>query len=117
METTLQIPREIHVLCDLLGITPEELLRTFMNDLVSMPENSGMLSRRCAKEYLVTTPLVGSNEFWRRHGLELVFDFEDILQCAYPTLDSRNWQAARADFLEQLRIDWNNQLQRLNQHT
>ena len=50
---TLDIPRQLALLCSLLETTPERLLQSFIDDLTRTPQSNGSDQRMMAADYFL----------------------------------------------------------------
>ena len=50
---SLDIPRQLELLCTLMDTTPQELLQSFIHDVSRTPEGNGSDEREMATEYLL----------------------------------------------------------------
>ena len=50
---TLEIPKQLELICDLLETNPEQVLQTFINDVSLEVNSSGSDERRMAVEYFM----------------------------------------------------------------
>jgi hypothetical protein len=107
-EKTIQltIAPDVQVLCDLLDITPEQLLNQYMRDLCSMALNGGSDERLMAKQYFLRTHLSSQSVFSNDCATEICEDFETIYQSAYPAVGNTGWEQQRTELLTELHNDW-----------
>lgn len=50
---TLEIPKQLELICELLETTPEQVLQAFINDVSLEVNSSGSDERRMAVEYFM----------------------------------------------------------------
>jgi hypothetical protein len=105
----LKVSADMQVLCEIFGITAEELLTQFIADLCSEGGSGGSDERTMAKEYFLRGSL-STNEEWLWDNNENVLDdFAWLYLSAYPTNDDNGkWQKQRTLLLNELREKWQN---------
>lgn len=103
----LTIAPDVQVLCNLLDVTPEQLLNQFMRDLCSMNFNGGSDERMLAKRYLLRTHLSSQSVFTSDCAEEILEEFETIYQSAYPAVGNVGWEKQRAEMLAEMQEQWN----------
>ena len=106
---TIEIPisPDVQVLCDLLSITPEELLTQYMRDLCSLAMNGGSDERAFAKQYFLRTYLSSQSVFSNDCAGVLLEDYEGLYISAYPAIGNTGWEEQRKEMLAELHKDWN----------
>lgn len=73
---TLEIPKQLQMLCELLETMPQQVLQIFINDMSLEVGSSGSDERRMAVEYFMRV----------RYGMHR-YEFEEIEQM----FDGLNW--------------------------
>lgn len=104
-KTTIEIPDDVQVLCEVFNIEPEDLLEQFLQDLCSLPGNGGSDERRMAKEYFLRGGIASNGIFSDYDEQETVLhSFEALYQKHYPSIENKTHENDRATDLEKLRI-------------
>ena len=117
IQITIPIESDVQVLCDLFGITPEDLLKQYMRDLCSMALNGGSDERMMAKDYFLRTHLAAQNDFTMQFAPQICEEFESLYQSAYPAISDPNWQEQRAEMLLELYQEWKNNIKNFQSAT
>lgn len=75
-QITLNVPKQLDMLCELLETTPQQILQSFINDVSLEVNSSGSDERRMAVEYFMRCG----------YGMHR-YEFDDVEQM----FDSLNW--------------------------
>ena len=100
-------PRQLELLCDLLEVTPEEVLQRFINDVSPEVNSSGSDERRMAVEYCLRC-CYGYHRY-DMDQIEQMFDGLNWLRRQWPGNDPEKeklYQQQRKAFLKKWCKEW-----------
>ena len=104
---TLEIPKQLELICELLETTPQQILQGFINDLSLEVNSSGSDERRMAVEYFMR---VGYGmHHYSFEEVETMFDGLNWLRWQWPGNDEekkKEYQQQRKAFLKQWFKKW-----------
>ena len=106
-QITLNIPRQLLLLCDLLETTPEQVMQGFINDVSLEVNSSGSDERRIAVEYFMR---VGYGyHLYDMDQIESMFDGLNWLRWQWPGNDEqkeKKYRRQRTAFLKNWYKEW-----------
>ena len=104
---TLEIPKQLALLCDLLDTTPQEILQGFIDDLSLEVHSSGSDERRMAVEYFMRVSYGIHLYEWDQ--IQQMFDDLNWLRLQWPGNDEvkeKQYLADRKAFLKRWFKEW-----------
>ena len=103
-QITLEIPRQLAMLCELLETTPEQVLQAFINDLSLEVNSSGSDERRMAVEYFMR---VGYGmHCYEFEEVEQMFDGLNWLRWQQYEKKGKAFKALQSQFLKEWFNEW-----------
>lgn len=106
METkiTLEIPKQLQMLCELLDITPQEVLQGFINDVSLETGSNGSDERRMAVEYFLRVGYGTHRYEWE--DIEMMFDNLNWLRFQQYKKKGKAFKVLQKQFLEEWFTEW-----------
>jgi hypothetical protein len=104
---TLEIPKQLELICQLLEITPQQVLQNFIDDVSLEVNSSGGDERRMAVEYFMRVGY-GMHRY-EFDQVEQMFDGLNWLRCQWPGNDAekeKQYLQERRKFLKQWFKEW-----------
>ena len=106
-QITLEIPKQLALICQLLEIAPQQVLQSFIDDVSLEVNSSGSDERRMAVEYFMRIGY-GMHRY-EFDQVEQMFDGLNWLRCQWPGNDEekeKQYQQQRKTFLKQWFKEW-----------
>jgi hypothetical protein len=100
----LEIPKQLQMLCELLDITPQEVLQGFINDLSLEIGSNGSDERRMAVEYFLRVGYGTHRYEWE--DIETMFDGLNWLRFQQYEKKGTAFKALQKQFLEEWFREW-----------
>lgn len=101
---TLEIPRQLELICELLEATPEQVLQSFINDVSLEVNSSGSDERRMAVEYFMRCGY-GMHRY-RYEEVEMMFDGLNWLRFQQYEKQGEPFTKVQQEFLNQWHREW-----------
>lgn len=110
METkiTLEIPKQLQMLCELLNITPQEVLQGFINDVSLEIDSNGSDERTMAVEYFLRVGY-GTHRY-DYEDIEMMFDGLNQLRFQQYEKKGEAFKTLKKQFLEEWFIQWKSKM-------
>ena len=109
---TLEIPKQLELICQLLEVTPQAVLQNFIDDVSLEVNSSGSDERRMAVEYFMRVGY-GMHRY-EFDQVEQMFDGLNWLRCQWPGNDEekeKQYLQERKQFLKQWFKEWKAKMQ------
>jgi len=104
---TLDVPKQLEMICELLEVTPQAVLQNFIDDVSLQVGSSGSDERRMAVEYFMRVGY-GMHRY-EFDQVEQMFDGLNWLRCQWPGNDEakeKQYLQERRAFLKQWLKEW-----------
>ncbi len=104
---TLDVPKQLELICELLETTPQQILQSFIDDVSLEVNSSGSDERSQAVSYFLRVGY-GMHRYEFDH-VEQMFDGLNWLRCQWPGNDEekeKQYQQQRKMFLKQWFKEW-----------
>jgi len=104
---TLDVPKQLALICELLETTPQTVLQNFIDDVSLQVGSSDSDERRMAVEYFMRVGY-GMHRY-EFDQVEQMFDGLNWLRCQWPGNDAekeKQYQQQRKQFLKQWFREW-----------
>lgn len=101
---TLEIPKQLELICELLETTPEQVLQSFINDVSLEVGSSGSDERRMAVEYFMRVGY-GMHRY-EFEEVEQMFDGLNWLRWQQYEKKGKAFKALQQQFLKEWFSEW-----------